>query len=336
MSSTHNKKPSKQKRRILKMAKRGRKSARAAHVQALTQAARASKEARNGRRNFRAERELVKASVDAYLDEFDTLSPEEQERLLADLAAHSPPKHTDFVCTILNAPIVTPCECDTCGFYTRSPEAPLRCLQHLRFQQGLDSFSVEQLSVITDIPSSRIKASVDAAFNTIRKHNIAVEISTGNYNKFTYRGGVPVCVVCSAPTPKKPFVVDSESDLRYCSRPCYKKRPPSLIRLEIEFGVDIRVVLAVARKVLKRLPLIASALDVKRRLLLHWYDEFLGLNASVFGSDAVDVVDVMRRSHPKHSWALDFLKNPHSRMQAITPQKFAILEQECTKLCKSL
>ena len=274
--------------------------------------------------------------VAAYMAEFDSLTADEQDQLLADLAGATKPNPSDFVCTVLNAPLTAPCECTSCGFHTKSPAASFRCLMHHKFTLGLDTFSVEQLSALTEIPSSRIKSSLDAAFNTIRRHNIQTEIDTGHYNRFTYRGGVDVCVVCGSQTPKRPFVVDTDSDLRYCSRPCYKKRPPSLIRLEILFGVDIRVILAVSRKVLKRLPLIASALDVKRKLLLHWYDEFLGVNASVFGSDAVDVVDVMRRSSPKHSWALDFLRNSHARTQAQTPPRFKALELECMKLCKSL
>ena len=274
--------------------------------------------------------------VDAYLAAFETMSDAEQTQLLEDLSAAVTPQPSDFVCTILDAPITLPCKCSGCGFFTESKLARFHCLLHMKFELGVDTFSVDQLSSITQIPSSRIKSSVDAAFNSIRRHNIKVEIATGNYNHFTYRGGVDVCVVCSAPTPKRPFVVDTDSDLRYCSRTCYKKRPPSLIRLEIEFGVDIRVILAVARKVLKRLPLIASALDVKRKLLLRWYDEFLGISASVFGSDAVDVVDVMRRSSPKHSWALDFLRQPQAKLRSTTPQRFASLETECTKLCRSL
>lgn len=278
----------------------------------------------------------ITREVNTYLDEFEQLSSEDQDQLLKDLSASVTPRPSDFVCTILDAPVTVPCQCTGCGFYTESTQAKFHCLLHMKFDLGVDTFSIDQLSTITQIPSSRIKSSVDAAFNSIRRHNIKVEIATGNYNHFTYRGGVDVCVVCSAPTPKRPFVVDTSSDLRYCSRACYKKRPPSLIRLEIEFGVDIRVILAVARKVLKRLPLIAAALDVKRKLLLKWYDEFLGISASVFGSDAVDVVDVMRRSSPKHSWALDFLRQPQVRLRATTPQRFTSLEAECAKLCRSL
>jgi hypothetical protein len=279
---------------------------------------------------------VIAADVESYLADFDRLAEHEQDQLLSDLSGAVQHNPEDFHCPILKAPLTTPCACGGCGFHTNSSEIASHCLLQHRFDLGLDTFSVEQLSTITEIPSSRIKSSVDAAFNMIRRHNIKVEIDTGNYNRFSYRGGVDVCVVCSAQVPKRPFIVDSMSDLRYCSRPCYKKRPPSLIRLEIEFGVDIRVILVVARKVLKRLPLIASALDVKRKLLLSWYDEFLGINASVFGSDAVDVVDVMRRSSPRHSWALDFLKQPHARMRAHTPPRVQALELECTKLCKSL
>ena len=113
--------------------------------------------------------------------------------------------------------------------------------------------------------------------------------------------------------------------------------PGAVNRLDLPIsGMTCAACAARIEKVLKRLPLIASALDVKRKLLLSWYDEFLGINASVFGSDAVDVVDVMRRSSPRHSWALDFLKQPHARMRAHTPPRVQALERECTKLCKSL
>lgn len=288
-----------------------------------------SKHSKHSKRNLENE-------VESYLSEFDALSPEEQDQLLMDLSGSVTQQPDDFVCSVLKAPLTAPCSCNGCGFHTESETVASHCLLRHRFDLGLDTFSIEQLSTITDIPSSRIKSSVDAAFNLIRKHNIQVEIDTGNYNRFSYRGGIDVCVVCSAQVPKRPFVVDPTSDLRYCSRPCYKKRPPSLIRLEIEFGVDIRVILTVARKVLKRLPLIASTLDVKRKLLLHWYDEFLGINASVFGSDAVDVVDVMRRSNPKHSWAIDFLKQPHAKLRTHIPPRIIALEAECNKLCKSL
>lgn len=287
-------------------------------------------------RKVHALSEEVLREVDVYLKEFDSMSDADQIQLLHDLSDAVKPQPSDFVCTILNAPLSLPCSCKGCGFYTESKLAKFHCLLQLKFAMGIDTFSVDQLSSITQIPSSRIKASIDAAFNSIRRHNIKVEVATGNYNHFTYRGGVDVCVVCSAPTPKHPFIVDINSDLRYCSRACYKKRPPSLVRLELEFGVDIRVILTVAKKVLKRLPLIASALDVKRKLLLKWYDEFLGISASVFGSDAVDVVDVMRRSSPKHSWALDFLRQPQAKLRATTPQRFASLEIECSKLCRSL
>lgn len=232
--------------------------------------------------------------------------------------------------------ITTPCRADSCNYHVSTGRTEFNCLMKHKFDKGSDVMSVDVIAHITDIPESRIRSSIERAFNKIRSNTLLAEINAGKHNRFTYFQGARVCVVCGNLTPKKSFSVDNRSELYYCSRGCYKRKPPSLVRLEMFYHADIRVVLMAARKVLKRLPMIANTLDVKRRILVKWFDEFLGVHPSVFGSDAVEFVDIMRRTTPKHSWSLEFLSNSFNKPGTLTNQRMLDLEAEGKKLCSSL
>lgn len=258
-----------------------------------------------------------------------------QEQVLADLE-HEYTKAGEFFCGVLGCMISVPCKASTCNYHVGTGKLEYNCLLKHKFDHGNSPMSVDQISEITEIPESRIRASIEKAFNRVRSHTILSEINNGVHNRFRYYGGVKVCVVCGAETPKKAFKVDDSSGLEYCSRHCYKKKPPSLIKLEQHYESDIRVILLVAKKVLKRLPIISSTLDVKKRLIVKWYDEFLGMHVSVFGADAVPYGDLLRRTKPRTSWASDFLSNLYVKQSPVVSGKLLDLEQECRKLCHSL
>jgi hypothetical protein len=272
----------------------------------------------------------------ALLSEFANQPEVVQDEVLNELQKVQARSSGEFFCTTLKCNITVPCQAENCNYYTSPGRTSHNCLLKHKFDNGNSALSIDEISEITDIPESRIRASIEHSFNKVRAHTLLSDINSGNFNRFTYFGGASVCVVCGSITPKKAFSVDKNSNLFYCSRACYKKKPPSLIRLEIFYRCDIRIILQVAKKVLKRLPLIASALDVKRRLLLKWYDCFLGMHPSVFGTEAVGLADIMRRSMPKTSWALDFLNSTYNKPGVSVNQKMLDLEQECLKMCKTL
>lgn len=242
----------------------------------------------------------------------------------------------EFFCNVLGCMITVPCTATTCNYHISTGKTSHNCILKHKFDKGNDALSIDVISDVTDIPESRIRASIEKAFNKIRVHTMLCDINNGKFNRFKYFGGAKVCVVCGSQTPKKPFRVDDTSGLEYCTRSCYKKKPPSLIRLEMLYQADIRVVLGIAKKALKRLPLIASALDVKKRLLVKWYDEYLGMHASVFGADAVEFGDLLRRTQPRTSWAADFLSNVYNKQSQQVTARLLDLEQECRTLCKTL
>lgn len=274
--------------------------------------------------------------LDALVQEFKASKEVVQEEVLNELQKTYSRNSGEFFCPTLQCTIHVPCKAEACDYYINTDKTTHNCLLKHKFDSGESNLSIDDISSLTDIPESRIRASIEHSFNKIRAHTLMSEINAGSFNRFTYYSGVCVCVVCGGITPKKAFNVDKDSGLNYCSRSCYKKKPPSLIRLEMFYSCDIRIILQVAKKALKRLPMIASALDVKRRLLLKWYDAFLGYHPSVFGSEAAEFVDIMRRTMPKTSWALDFLNGVCNKPNASTNQKMLDLEQECLKMCKTL
>lgn len=274
--------------------------------------------------------------MNALVQEFKESNDAVQSEVLTELQKAYARNSGEFFCSTLQCTITVPCKAESCDYYINTDKTTHNCLLKHKFDSGEATLSVDDISSITNIPESRIRASLEHSFNKIRAHTILSEINAGTFNRFTYYSGVCVCVVCGGITPKKAFNVDKDSGLNYCSRSCYKKKPPSLIRLEMFYNCDIRIILQVAKKALKRLPMIASALDVKRRLLLKWYDAFLGYHPSVFGSEAAEFADIMRRTMPKTSWALDFLNGVYNKPNAVTNQKMLDLEQECLKLCKTL
>lgn len=242
----------------------------------------------------------------------------------------------EFFCNVLGCMISVPCSAKACHYHSGTGKTSHNCLLKYKFDKGNEALSVDVISDVTDIPESRIRASIEKAFNRVRAHTLMCEINNGKYNRFRYYGGVKVCVVCGSTTPKKPFRVDETCGLEYCSRTCYKKKPPSLVKLEMHYAADIRVILSVAKKTLKKLPLISSALEVKRRLLVKWYEDYLGLHPSVFGADAVEFGDLIRRTQPRTSWAADFLSNLYNKQAPQVNTKLLDMEQECKKLCRSL
>jgi len=260
-----------------------------------------------------------------------------QAEVLQELTNHSNVKNAgSFFCSILGCMIVEPCGASSCNYHVVSKEAEFNCIAKYKFDTGNSNLSTDVISSITDIPESRIKASLERSFNKIRSYTILSDINTGKHNRFDYFKGAHVCVVCGALTPKKAFTVEKDSGLFYCSRSCYKKKPPSLIKLEMFYRADIRVVLAAAKKTLRKLPMISSTLDVKRRILVRWFEDFLGMHPSVFGADAVEFADIMRRTVPKHSWSLEFLNSLHSKPGPLVNQRMLELESTCKKLCLSL
>lgn len=274
-------------------------------------------------------------ALDELVQEFLKQPQTVQSHILEDLAADQT-RAGEFFCNVLGCMITVPCQASTCHYHISTGKTSHNCILKHKFDHGNDSLSVDMISDITDIPESRIRASLEKAFNRVRAHTILTEINSAHYNRFRYYGGVKVCMVCGANTPKKPFRVDDNCGLEYCSRTCYKKKPPSLVKLEMTYQADIRVILTVARKMLKRLPLISSALEVKRRLLVRWFEDYLGLHPSVFGADAVEYADLIRRTQPKTSWAADFLANIHTKPGPMVQQKLLDLEQACKKLCRTL
>lgn len=271
------------------------------------------------------------------MDDLLKQPPSVQNEILEEITAATNHEYAgSFFCNVLGCMITTPCRADSCNYHVSTGRTEFNCLMKHKFDKGSDVMSVDVIAHITDIPESRIRSSIERAFNKIRSNTLLAEINAGKHNRFTYFQGARVCVVCGNLTPKKSFSVDNRSELYYCSRGCYKRKPPSLVRLEMFYHADIRVVLMAARKVLKRLPMIANTLDVKRRILVKWFDEFLGVHPSVFGSDAVEFVDIMRRTTPKHSWSLEFLSNSFNKPGTLTNQRMLDLEAEGKKLCSSL
>lgn len=270
------------------------------------------------------------------LREFTNMPVDQQEQVLSELDKHYANTTSDFFCQLLNTRIVVPCNNTLCNFHVAGGTTTHNCIRKHMFDNGVETLGVDTISELADIPEIEIKKSLELALVKMRAYTLGLEIKTGKHNSFKYVSGVPVCVVCGALISKKSFTVDSTNDLMYCSRQCYKKKPPTMVKLEVFYHCDIRVILSVAKKVFRRLPVISSVLDVKRRTLLRWYEEFLGVSASVFGVDAFEFADVMRRSDPKHAWALDFLNNMYNKPSPAIPPRILELESSIRRLCKSL
>lgn len=271
--------------------------------------------------------------LNGLISEFHELDASDQADVLTELGAANSQIISKFHCPTTNVKAIATCALTSCPYF--ASKAYGSCLLWHKFNSGKNSISAEELSQLSDIPVQNIKASVEASFNALRANAILSEINAGDYNRFDYIENINVCVCCGSLITKKSFQANC-GGLNYCGKPCYKKKPPTLVCLEVKFRTDIRVILSVALKQLKKLPLIAGALGVKRRLLLQWYSDYLRVSANQFGTDAVGYADLLRKPVVSYPWVLEFLSGSFSKNQFTVPKNILDLEQETKLLCKSL
>ena len=128
-------------------------------------------------------------------------------------------------------------------------------------------------------------------------HWMLLIISSKKLNKYSM---VPsrVCVNCGAICQNDQL---RAGPFRYCSKVCYRERPPALVRIEYNFKTDVRTVLQISLQLFKSLKLISNVLQISRAHLLKIYEQYLNIRPHEFGADVLDLIDLLRRSTPAPS-----------------------------------
>lgn len=229
-----------------------------------------------------------------FLGEYDALDSASKTQLIDQLRLeHARIVGDRHYCSITRAPVVVACSLAQCDFHVKG--APLNCGLHQRGRNPERPY--------IDIAET-LKCSEDDArlhlLSSLRKLRVASlreNLSQRKHNRYSM---VPsrVCVNCGMIC-----VNDSikAGPFMYCSKLCYRERPPSLVRLEYVFKTDVRFVLQAALQLFKSLKLISNALQIPRQQLIKIYEQYLNMRPHDFGADVLDLIDLLRRRTPAPS-----------------------------------
>lgn len=229
-----------------------------------------------------------------FMGEFDKLDAESRTQLVDQLRMeHSRIVGDRHYCSLTQAPVVVPCSVSSCDFHVNG--ATLNC--------GLCNRGANPDRPYMDVATT-LSCSDEAAreqiLSTLRKLRVASLRERLSQKKLNRYSMVPsrVCVNCGAICQNDQLTA---GPFRYCSKVCYRERPPSLVRLEYVFKTDVHTVLQVSLQLFKSLKLISNVLQISRAHLLKIYEQYLNIRPHEFGADVLDLIDLLRRSSPSPS-----------------------------------
>lgn len=229
-----------------------------------------------------------------FMNEFDSLDEASKAQLVEQLRMELSRAVSDHhYCSLTQAPVVIPCSVSTCDFHVKG--AKLNC--------GLCNRGANPDRPYVDVAKT-LNCSEDEArehiLSTLRKLRVASLRDCLAQKKLNKYSMVPsrVCVNCGAICQNDQL---KAGPFRYCSKVCYRERPPALVRIEYSFKTDVRTVLQISLQLFKSLKLISNVLQISRAHLLKIYEQYLNIRPHEFGTDVLDLIDLLRRSAPAPS-----------------------------------
>ena len=120
--------------------------------------------------------------LDALLEDFQEQSDDIQDQVIKELSESAITKGVgSFFCNNLNCMITVPCNVSECHYYVDTGKAAHNCILKAKFDRGNESMSIDVISEITDIPESRIRASLEKSFNKVRAHTLISDINADTF-----------------------------------------------------------------------------------------------------------------------------------------------------------
>jgi hypothetical protein len=232
--------------------------------------------------------------IDWFLEEFDKLNDSDRKQLLEQFRIeHAKTPGDKHFCSLIQAPIVVPCQLKSCEARIEN-KALMNCGL---FYRAVSKRPAIDLAKTYSITEERAKLLIVNAVRKLRVASLEETISQKKLNQY-YLIPSNICVNCGAHVDSTTF---KAGKFKYCSKICFQERPPELLRLEYMFKTDIRSVLSVSQQLFKSVLLISNVLKIPRTHLLKYYERFLGIKPHEFGSDVVDLIDLLRKRVPTPS-----------------------------------
>lgn len=268
---------------------------------------------------------VPEAEVESFVSDFMTSSEKAQGQVLRQLRLDQTSGDDRFYCTRLGCVLVSPCRLTACDYHVDAKKK-LNCVLSCRHQEANETCD---LATALGVSEGEARAFVNTAVTHLREASLEEQLAIAGVNKFTVVPGTGVCVVCGgvAEAPYK-----QAGNYTYCSKACLREKPPSLLRLEIKYGADVRHVLKVALSTFRTIPLLSSALRIPRASLLRHYEFYLGVKPASFGADVADIVDLLRKK--TQTVSPDFIVLDKDTLRA--HPKWQALESATVDLVRSL
>ena len=229
-----------------------------------------------------------------FLGEFDRLSHNDRDQLLAQFRSEQARNLGNRrYCSVLQSPLVVPCNCNSCGFNLKN----VRVLNCGLYHRGESKRPYVDVSKTFGVPDLTAKEMTLRSMRKVRLAALEEVVSQQRINRYTM---VPadVCVNCGTSVSQTTFTAGK---FKYCSRACLVDRPQILVAIENHFKTDIRNVLSAARTLFKSVLIIANTLSIRRTDLIKYYERYLGVKPYEFGSDVADLIDLLRKQVPTAS-----------------------------------
>lgn len=269
----------------------------------------------------------VEKDLKWYMAEYESLDAASKVQLIDQFKVeHARMPGNRHFCSLIQAPVVLSCSIQNCTYHVNNP-AMLNCGLYNRGATPNRSHIdvAKTLNVKEDVAREMITKS-------LRKLRLASLRELMSQKKLNHYTMIPakICVNCGSTISNETL---RAGKFYYCSKLCVRERPPSLVRLEYVFKTDIRSVLLLAKQLFKSLILISNVLGIHRAHLIKFYDQYLGIRAHEFGTDVLDLIDLLRKRVPSPS--IDsFIIVDQAKLKKYP--HWAILEDQSRKLASRL
>lgn len=174
---------------------------------------------------------------------------------------------TPFNCPELGVDIYQPCKVASCAFHTEN-DWTRNCILYYRLRQGREILNLNELSFLTKIEVSSLRTLINKTLKGLGHGALKESIAQEQFDKrVTYLSTNNICVVCEGKAPSKKSAL-VKSGFFYCSRDCYKRKAPTVIRLEREFELPIEQLLAMCVQKFSSIKNMCNALGVGQSVFL--------------------------------------------------------------------
>lgn len=178
------------------------------------------------------------------------------------LLAESP-----FHCPDIDIDIHQPCQVSSCEFFT--PNRWTRnCILYYRVRHDRDLLSLNELAFLRHIDVNTLRSQINKTIKTLG-HGALKEtiVQEGVSSQVTHLKVDKICVVCEKSVASRGRQI-VRSGLTYCSRACYRKKPPVVVGIEQDFGLPIKKVLELCVSKFASIKNMCGALNVGQGVFL--------------------------------------------------------------------